>query len=79
MTRRSRGLVAAGSYCERELAGERVADAQTLIRASIDHAVSGMCARSWDTMVCINIQGMLAIVPWVPVMPERWRGDESAK
>jgi hypothetical protein len=41
--------------------------------------ICGMCARSWDTMVCINIQGMLAIVPWVPVMPERWRGDEPAK
>jgi hypothetical protein len=42
-------------------------------------ALCGMCARSWDTMVCINIQGMLAVVPWMPVMPERWRGDESAK
>jgi hypothetical protein len=27
-----------------------------------------MCARSGDTTVCIDIQGTLAIVPWMPMM-----------
>lgn len=27
-----------------------------------------MCARSWETMVCIDIQGALAVVPWMPMM-----------
>jgi hypothetical protein len=26
-----------------------------------------MSARSGDTMVCINIQDTLAIVPWIPM------------
>jgi hypothetical protein len=29
--------------------------------------------------VGINIQGTLAIVPWIPMMPERWRRHKSAK
>jgi uncharacterized protein YgiB involved in biofilm formation len=28
----------------------------------------GMCARSWDTMDCINIQDTIAIVSWTPMM-----------
>jgi hypothetical protein len=27
-----------------------------------------MCAHSWETMVCIDIQGALAVVPWMPMM-----------
>jgi len=27
-----------------------------------------MSARSGDAAVCINIQGTLAIVPWIPMM-----------
>ena len=27
-----------------------------------------MCARSWDTMACMNMQAILAIVPWTPMM-----------
>jgi hypothetical protein len=27
-----------------------------------------MCARSGDTTIRINIQGTLAIVPWMPMM-----------
>jgi hypothetical protein len=42
-------------------------------------ARSGMSARSRNTKVCINIQGTLAIMPWMPMMAERWRRDESAK
>ena len=27
-----------------------------------------MCARFWDTMACINIQGTIAMVRWTPTM-----------
>ena len=37
-------------------------------RDQLPTARRGMCARSGDTTVCIDIQGKLAIVPWMPMM-----------
>ena len=38
----------------------------TVTACSPERTTRGMCARSGDTTVCINIQGTLAIVPGCP-------------
>jgi hypothetical protein len=38
-----------------------------------------MSAHSGDTTVCINIQGTLAIVPWMPMLAGTLASGELAK
>ncbi len=63
LTRRMTGARRSAASCETPTA--------TWWRSASQRAPDcGMCARSRDTMTCINIQGTLAIVLWTPMMAE---------